>query len=38
MRMRYITENSLLEGERKKEREKKRKTVAVPTTPESFHR
>ena len=30
-------ENALLEGERQKEREKRRKTVAIPTTPESFH-
>ena len=34
----YITKNALIEGERKKEREKKRKTVAVPTIPESFRR
>ena len=31
-------ENALLEGRRKKEREKRRKTVVVPTTLESFRR
>ena len=31
-------ENALLEGRRKKEKRKRRKTVAVPTTPESFRR
>ena len=40
MRRKYITENALLKRERgrerKKAKEKRRKTVAVPTTLESF--
>ena len=40
MRMRYITENALLDKGTKREKKAKgerRKTIAVPTTPESFH-